>query len=367
MSSFLRLFSGHENTPFIISGPCSAETEEQVLKTAEALKKTQRIDVFRAGAWKARTKPTSFEGKGETALKWIQRVKQEYQIPVCTEVAKAEHVELCLKHDIDMIWIGARTTVSPFSVQEIAEALKGTNIPVLVKNPISPDLFLWAGAIERLDKAGVKHIAAVHRGFSWFDRALYRYTPKWEVPIELKTLFPELPILCDPSHIAGNRELLFNIAQKALDLNMDGLMIESHINPEEALSDAKQQLTPYGLDDLLRKLVYRKAQDQSPEADRRLNQLRAVVDDIDEQIIQKLFERMELSKRLGEHKQKQGLTVFQLERWHTILKTRSEWAKNADLNEDFIKALWQLIHQESIRYQTEIFEQSRVSEALETA
>lgn len=358
-SPFDLLFAKKHPLPFIISGPCGAETQEQVFNTAKLLKEENKIQAFRAGIWKPRTRPGSFEGKGIEGLVWLQQVQQELGLAVGTEVANAEHVEQSLKHGLDFVWIGARTTVSPFAVQEIAQALQGTKIPVFVKNPINPDVSLWIGALERLSKANIAQLAAIHRGFSWFEKTAYRYTPKWEIPIELKTNFPDMPILCDPSHIAGNRTLLQKVAQKALDLEMDGLMIESHIDPDAAWSDAQQQITPSKVSVLLNQLVYRSAERENKTPHPKLEKLRLMVDEVDEFILHKLSERMQLVDDIGRYKKEQDLSLLQMERWREILETRSDWAKNLGLNTDFIKAYLQVLHQESIRLQTEIFQKEQ--------
>ncbi|MFN3918479.1 MAG: chorismate mutase [Flavobacteriales bacterium] len=334
-----------------MSGPCSAESEEQVLATALALAKCGKIDVLRAGVWKPRSRPYAFEGAGEQALAWLKTVSIETKIPVITEVANAQHVEKALKSGIDMLWIGARTTVNPFSVQEIADALKGVDIPVLVKNPINPDLQLWIGAIERIKAATNGEVGAVHRGFSSGTKSRYRNNPFWEIPIELKRQFSDLKILCDPSHICGNRELIHSVAQKALDLNFDGLMIESHFNPSEALSDAQQQLLPSELELLLNSLEIRTEHSVNPFFQSQLDMLRAEIDAIDEQMIDILFKRFQIIEKIGEYKQENNVTILQLERWKEILNTRSEWAENSKLNTDFIKKILETIHTESIRIQ----------------
>lgn len=353
---FTPLFTKNQRAPFIISGPCGAETEEQLFNTATLLKQEQKTHAFRAGIWKPRTRPGSFEGMGLEGLVWLQRVQQELKMAVGTEVANAEHVEQSLKHGLDFVWIGARTTVSPFAVQEIAEALCGVEIPVFVKNPINPDLSLWIGALERFSKANIRQIAAIHRGFSWFEKSTYRYTPKWEIPIELKTNFPNLPILCDPSHIAGNRALLKKVAQKALDLEMDGLMIETHIDPDKAWSDAQQQITPQNLSILLDALIYRTSSTSNEYKHPELEKLRLIIDELDEFMVHKLSERMNIVERIGEYKKEHDLNLLQIERWREILETRTEWAKNLALHSDFIKAFLQVLHQESLRLQTEVFQ-----------
>jgi len=340
--------------PVIISGPCSVETEEQVLQTAQEITKNGKVTILRGGIWKPRTRPNSFEGVGGKGLKWLKNAGIEANIPVCTEVAKATHVEACLKNNIDILWIGARTTVNPFSVQEIADALKGVDIPVFVKNPITPDINLWLGALERLNAFGINKLGAIHRGFSTYNNSIYRNTPMWEIPINLKLLCPEIPILCDPSHISGNKDLIFSVAQKALDMNMDGLMIESHVNPNVAKSDAKQQLNPLELNELLQHLTIRKSQSNSKDFITNLEKLRAVIDDLDEDLIRKFAERMKIIEKIGAYKKENNVTILQLKRWEQILNNRSFLANQVGLSNDFIKNMLALIHQESIRIQTEI-------------
>lgn len=346
--------------PVIISGPCSAESEEQMMNTAKALAKTGRVDILRAGIWKPRSRPDSFEGVGAVGLKWLKDAGKEMGIPVATEVANAKHVEDCLEVGIDILWLGARTTVNPFYVQEIADALKGVDIPILVKNPVNPDISLWIGALERINKAGITRLAAILRGFSSFERNTYRNAPKWGIPIELKTLCPELSILCDPSHITGDRELIFEIAQKALDLDMAGLMIESHTSPNDALSDASQQITPVRLEEILSELTVRTAEGHSEEFSSQLEKLRSTIDEIDEDLLQKFMERMQVIEKIGEYKLENNVTILQLERWKEILSTRAILGKNIGLNAEFVRKLLQLIHKESIRKQNAIMNRDPV-------
>ena len=343
-----------QNTPIIISGPCSVESEEQVMQTAQEIAKTGKVSILRGGIWKPRTRPNSFEGVGEEGLKWLKNASLEVGLPVATEVANAEHVEACLKNDIDVLWIGARTTVNPFSVQEIADALKGVDIPVFVKNPITPDINLWVGALERLNAVGINKLAAIHRGFSSFDKSSYRNTPMWEIPIELKLMCPELPMFCDPSHIAGDKELISYVAQKALDLDMEGLMIESHTNPLVAKSDAKQQVTPIELNTLLSELIIREKHSESEEFINKLEQLRSVIDDLDEELINKFASRMEIIEKIGTYKSENNVTILQLERWEKILSNRTFLASKVGLSDEFIKKILELVHQESIRVQTQV-------------
>ena len=344
--------------PLVISGPCGAETEKQVLSTAEGLAKLNKVTVFRAGIWKPRTRPNSFEGAGVIGLQWLKKVKEQFGFLTTVEVATAEHVNEALKNNVDILWIGARTTVNPFSVQEIADALAGIDIPVLVKNPVNADVQLWIGALERINQAGIKKIAAIHRGFYNYDKGIYRNPPHWEIPIELKTYFPELPIICDPSHISGNRELLLPVAQKALDLNFDGLMIESHNDPENALSDKEQQLTPSQLGSLLNELVIRDSHHTSKEFKKNLQHLRNMVDEIDTEIINWLAKRMEVVEQIGNYKRDNNITILQLERWLEILKTRTILAESKGLNKEFIQKICQVMHKESIRQQTELANQT---------
>lgn len=342
------------NPPFIIAGPCSVESEEQVLSTVKEVAKNNQINVIRGGIWKPRTRPNSFEGVGEKALPWLKNAGKEVGLPVATEVAKAEHVEACLKNDIDILWLGARTTVNPFSVQEIADALKGVDIPVFVKNPITPDLNLWIGALERINAAGINKIGAIHRGFTSYNKNGYRNTPMWELPIDLKLRCPNLPILCDPSHIAGNRDLIGKVSQKALDLEMDGLMIESHIDPNNAKSDAEQQVSPTQLEQIISKLQIRKIEANNADFTNNLEQLRAIIDEVDEQIVEQFAKRMSVVEKIGEYKRDNDVIILQLERWEYILKNRTEIAEKAGLSKEFIKKLLDLVHQESIRIQTKV-------------
>ena len=347
-----------QKTPIIISGPCSVESEEQVFQTAKEISKSGKVSILRGGIWKPRTRPNSFEGIGAEGLKWLKQAGREVGLPVATEVANAEHVEACLKNDIDILWIGARTTVNPFSVQEIADALKGVDIPVFVKNPITPDINLWIGALERINAAGITRLAALHRGFSSFDKSSYRNAPMWEIPIELKLMCPGLPLFCDPSHIAGDKELIPYVAQKAMDLGMEGLMIESHINPAVAKSDAKQQLTPHELGDLLAQLIIREKHSESEEFINKLEQLRSVIDELDEELINKFSSRMSIIEKIGKYKHENNVTILQLERWEQILKNRSFLADKVGLSDDFIKKMLELVHQESIRVQTKVMNKS---------
>lgn len=342
--------------PAIIAGPCSAESEDQVMSTATALKNSKRIHAYRAGVWKPRTRPNSFEGMGEKAFPWLQRVQNELDIPVAVEVANAKHVELALRYGMKILWIGARTTVNPFSVQEIADALKGVDVPVMVKNPINPDLALWIGALERINQAGINQIAAIHRGFSSMNKQ-FRNAPNWEIPIELKTTLPSLPLFCDPSHIAGSRDKLSYISQKAFDLDFDGLMIESHYTPDAALSDAQQQITPNRLNEMLQQLIVRNVKSNSPEFTTKLESYRSAMDELDSELIQVLAKRFDLSKELGAFKMENNVSVFQLDRWKEILESRIPFAETQNMDKLFAETLMKIIHDESIRIQTEIFQQ----------
>ncbi len=340
--------------PFLIAGPCSAESEEQIVETARQLIENTPIDVFRAGIWKPRTRPNSFEGVGERGLEWLRLIKKEYKIPVITEVANAKHIELALEYGIDWLWIGARTTVNPFSVQEIADALKGLDIPIFIKNPINPDIDLWIGAIERIYNAGIKKIVAIHRGFSSSNKHDYRNDPMWSIPIELKRQFPELEMLCDPSHIAGNKSLLLSIAQKALDLEMNGIMIESHCNPKQALSDAKQQITPLELQSLINQLVVRKLNLEDDELEKQIQAKRKRIDELDAILLEILSERMKIIHEIGWMKKNKEITVLQLQRWDAILKDRLSEAQKLHINPELVKKIYETIHSESIQIQIKI-------------
>ncbi|HEY1032116.1 MAG TPA: chorismate mutase [Flavipsychrobacter sp.] len=348
-------FFNNGGNPFVIAGPCSAETREQVLETAAAI--AARVQLFRAGVWKPRTRPGSFEGMGEAALQWLQEVKQVHGLPVTIEVAEPQHIELALKYGMDILWIGARTTVNPFQVQRLADALKGTNIPVMVKNPVNPDVDLWHGAIERLEHAGITDIAAIHRGFSSYNAASpYRNQPNWPIPIELKRRRPSLPIICDPSHITGNRELVARVAQKAMDMGFCGLMIETHPHPAEAWSDAAQQITPDALIALIDNLVVRQLYTTDTGKSLSLENLRQMMDGIDAEIIDLIARRMELSERMGAVKKDCNMTAYQPERWQEIVETRGDRAEKLRLSREFIVALYEKIHDESIKKQLEILQ-----------
>lgn len=351
--NYFKQITAHKERPLFIAGPCSAESEAQVMQTAEALSK-QDIDIFRAGIWKPRSRPNSFEGVGYKGLEWLARVKQEFGLRVTTEVATGKHVEEALKHGIDVLWIGARTTVNPFAVQDIADALKGVQIPVMVKNPVNPDLALWIGALERVYNAGIIDIAAIHRGFSSYEKTKYRNQPLWQIPIELKSKFKGLPLIVDPSHISGNRELLFPVSQKALDLGYDGIIIESHPDPDNALSDAEQQVTPSRLKEIMDKLQVRKKTYDDQELINRAEDLRFKIDEADKAIINALALRMELVEQIGQYKKQNNVQVLQISRWKEIFRSRADWAREVRLNPDFVAELYKLIHVESIRTQTQI-------------
>jgi len=342
---------GINKIPWLIAGPCSAETEEQVLSTAIELAKCPNVKVYRAGIWKPRTRPNCFEGVGEEGLKWLKTVKEKTNLLTATEVANPKHVELCLKYQVDILWVGARTTVSPFIVQEIADSLRGVNIPILVKNPVNTDIGLWIGAFERLYQAGIKKLGAIHRGFSSFEENDYRNKPHWEIPIELKRLIPQIPIICDPSHIGGDRKFIEPISQMALDLGINGLMIETHINPEQALSDAKQQITPSELIELLQKLNVRDAAPTDMLVKAQISRLRSSISRIDSRIIQDIADRMKYVEEIGRLKQKYKIPVLQMERWETLLKDHIEKAQEKGLDKEFTKALFELIHTQAVKKQ----------------
>ena len=336
----------------VIAGPCSAETEEQVIETARQLA-YKGCHIFRAGVWKPRTKPGGFEGNGEAALPWLKRVKEETGMLTSTEVATPEHVELALKYDIDILWVGARTSANPLSIQAIADSLQGVDIPVLVKNPVNPDLELWIGAMERINQAGVKRIAAIHRGFSSYDKKIYRNLPMWQIPIELRRRIPELPIFCDPSHIGGRRELIAPLCQQAMDLGFDGLIIECHCDPDKAWSDAKQQITPDILDYILGLLVIR---DQSVTTEG-ISALRKQIDDLDNQLMELLSKRMRVCREIGHYKKEHNMTVLQTSRYNEILNKRGAQGSLCGMDPNFIKTIFEAVHEESVRQQIEIINQ----------
>lgn len=340
--------------PLIIAGPCSAESEDQVMQTAKQIADLGKVSIYRAGVWKPRTRPGNFEGVGEEALQWLKQIKAETGLLTAVEVANADHLEKAIKADIDILWIGARTTSNPFSVQELADRLKGYDKPIMVKNPINPDVQLWVGALERFNKAGVTKLAAIHRGFYPFEATTLRNIPKWEIPIELKSICHDLPIICDPSHIAGNTEYIPEIAQKAMDLNMAGLMIETHYDPTVALSDMFQQLTPKMLGELLNSIIYRRSSSNNDGFESVLETLREQIDSIDKQMLELLSQRMNVVEDIGKYKSKNEVTILQLRRWEKIISTRIKLGKKLGLTEDFVKKLLQLVHKESIQRQTEV-------------
>ena len=339
--------------PFIIAGPCSAESAEQVDLVASQISKSPNVKLLRAGIWKPRTRPNNFEGVGKIGLKWLVDAGKNHHLKTTTEVANAMHVEEALKAGIDVLWIGARTTVNPFSVQEIADAIKGTNVPVLVKNPITPDLDLWVGAIERIQGAGIENIAAIHRGFSSYEKTKFRNVPKWGIPVGLMQIFPDLPIICDPSHIGGSRELIQEISQKALDMNMAGLMVETHPDPDHALSDARQQITPTRFLEILDRLVVRQ---KTPGLgkDYQLDDLRHKIDEVDNEILTALFKRFDIIDEIGAYKKANNLTILQIERWTEILNTRTNKGTANGLTKEFIESVLKSIHKESVLRQTNI-------------
>jgi chorismate mutase len=344
------------DNPLLISGPCSLESEEQTLSTARELAKDKRVFVFRGGIWKPRTRPGAFEGVGSIGLEWMKRVKEETRLLTSTEVANGQHVEECLKAGIDVMWIGARSTASPFTVQEIADVLKGTDQVVMVKNPVNPDVQLWIGALERLNRAGLKNLVAIHRGFTPFGDSKYRNYPSWKTVFELKQLFPNLPIICDPSHISGKREYLFEIAQKAFDIGLDGLMLESHIDPSVALSDKDQQVTPAELAKILDKLVIKYTYSNDPRFENILENLRSRIDDIDHEILEVLAARNQIVRQIGQYKKENKVTALQVNRWSRLMEDRLNVARKLDLDEEFIKVMFQIIHEDSVRQQTDIMD-----------
>lgn len=335
--------------PFVIAGPCSAETEEQVMTTARQLA-SKGCHIFRAGVWKPRTKPGGFEGNGEEALPWMKRVKEETGMAITTEVATPEHVELALKYGIDILWIGARTTANPFAMQAIADSIRGMDIPVFVKNPVNPDLELWIGAMERINQAGIKRIAAVHRGFSSYEKKIYRNQPMWQIPIELRRRIPDLPIICDPSHIGGSRELIAPLCQQAMDLGFDGLIVETHCDPDKAWSDAKQQVTPEVLDYILSLLIIR----NKTVTTEGINELRKQIDELDNNLMDLLSKRMRVSREIGQYKKEHNMTVLQTSRYNEILDKRGAQGSLYGMDTKFIKEIFEAIHEESVRQQIEI-------------
>ena len=339
--------------PLVIAGPCSAETETQMMDIAEKLKDSD-VSIFRAGIWKPRTRPGMFEGVGAIGLKWLKKVKEETQMLTATEVANANHVKLALENDVDVLWIGARSTVSPFIVQEIADSLNGTDNIVLVKNPVNPDLSLWIGAIERLQSANINKLGLIHRGFSSQGKSKYRNNPEWQIAIEAKNKFPDIPIICDPSHISGRRDLIFDLSQMALDLNFDGLMIESHIDPDNAWSDAAQQVTPNRLIQIMKDLKMRNTTIEKKDYIDELDNLRTQIDIVDQNLLQILGERMKISDSIGKLKKKNNVAVLQNKRWNEILGKMVLDGENQGLSEEFVLKLFKAIHQESINHQEKV-------------
>lgn len=338
--------------PWVIAGPCSAETEEQVMRTARNLA-AKGCHMFRAGVWKPRTKPGGFEGNGEKALPWMKQVKEETGMLISTEVATPEHVELAMKYDMDILWVGARTSTNPFAMQALADAMRGLKIPVLVKNPVNPDIELWLGALERINQAGIKQLGVIHRGFSSYDKKIYRNLPMWQIPIELHRRVPELPIICDPSHIGGRRDLIAPLCQQAMDLGFDGLIVESHCNPDEAWSDAKQQVTPDILDYILSLLIVR-SESSTTEG---IRILRAQIDEIDNTLMDLLAKRFRVCREIGTFKKEHNMTVLQTGRYNEILEKRGAQASLCGMNAEFAAQVFELIHEESVRQQLAIVNQ----------
>ena len=344
----------YKGRPLTICGPCSAESEEQVMETARQLANLNRVDIFRAGIWKPRTRPNAFEGVGREGLKWLRDVKRETGLPTATEVANSGHVNDALKFGVDVLWIGARTSANPFAMQEIADALSGVEVTVLVKNPVNPELNLWIGAIERIARAGITQIGAIHRGISTYEHTAYRNQPKWLLPIELRRAIPDIPLICDPSHIAGARKYLFEISQKAMDLNYDGLMIESHNNPEVALSDKEQQVTPAQLLELLDKLVLREQESNNTAFLDVLGELRSQIDLFDDQLLELLEQRMYVAETIGKYKKENNITILQSSRWEEIITKAVRKGESKGLSEEFISQMFKAVHQESINHQNRI-------------
>lgn len=345
------------NNPLIIAGPCSLETEEQTMETARMLAKDHRVFVYRGGVWKPRTRPGSFEGIGSIGLKWLQMVREETGMPVGTEIANAQHAEEALKAGLDVLWIGARSTASPFVVQEIADVVQGTDAVVMVKNPVNPDVQLWVGAFERLSRAGIKNLVAIHRGFTPFRETEYRNYPNWKTVIELRRIMPNLPIICDPSHIGGKREYLYDISQKAFDMGMDGLMIESHRDPSCALSDKEQQLTPADLAKLLDRLIIRNVTTDNKQFENQLELLRNRIDALDRELLEVLSSRMEIARQIGRYKKENNVTAFQVGRFSEIMEKRVKLGESLNLNGHLVHQLFQHIHEDSVRMQTEIMDE----------
>jgi chorismate mutase len=350
-----------EEVPLIIAGPCSAESEFQVLETARRISKIKQVKVFRAGIWKPRTRPGAFEGVGRKGLAWLKKAKEETGLMLTVEVAKPSHVEEALEYGVDILWIGARTVVNPFSMQELSESLSGIDIPVMIKNPVNPDLKLWIGAIERLSKTGHNRVAAIHRGFSQFEKSSFRYPPHWEIPIELMRQMPGLPLICDPSHISGNVSNIPYISQQALDLEMQGLMVETHFDPANALTDAQQQLTPELLEKMIEELVIRSPRG-NVEFERSLEELRREIDLIDDDMINLLSKRMKIAKEMGKYKHSHGITILQLRRWKELFDDRVSKGIKKGLDKNFLTNLLRLVHEESIQIQTNVMNSHKDTE-----
>lgn len=340
--------------PLIISGPCSAETPEQLMSTCDELAQTGVVDILRAGIWKPRTRPGTFEGNGEEGLKWFADVKSKVNLPIATEVATSKHVELALKYGVDLLWIGARTTVNPFSVQDIADALRGVDVPVLIKNPMHPDIDLWQGAVQRIEAVGIKDIGLIHRGFSVYGSSQYRNNPQWHIAIEMRRRMGDMPMICDPSHICGNREFLLEISQKSADMNFDGLIVESHISPSDAWSDASQQLTPEDLKALLKSIIWRKQNDNSPKYLQALETLRSQIDGIDSELLEIISKRMSVASKIGEIKKDNNVAILQTGRWSEILDKMSKQAEKHNLSAELVTKILDAIHVESINIQNNI-------------
>lgn len=346
--------------PFIIAGPCSAESREQVLATARRLQQVKEVDMLRAGIWKPRTRPGNFEGMGEPALPWIQEASIETGLPFCVEVATAAQVETALKYGCSVLWVGARSTANPFSVQEIADALKGVDIPVFIKNPTNPDIELWVGALERIEKAGISHAGLIHRGFSSYGKSEFRNAPTWQLALEMKRRYPQLPFLVDPSHICGNRHLLENVIQNAVDLGYDGIMIECHSDPDNAWSDPAQQITPEKLQSLLSEIIWRKEQYTSEEIEEELERYRRVIDHVDDEILRLLSRRMEIADEIGSFKKKNKLTILQTARWNKTLERLQAMTDQLKLSPEFIHQYYEAIHMESIQHQDKVMNKKEI-------
>ncbi|SKA06948.1 chorismate mutase [Sediminibacterium ginsengisoli] len=343
-----------QKRPLIISGPCSAETEEQVVQTATRLAATGKVDILRAGIWKPRTRPGSFEGIGTKGLPWLQQAKKASGLPVAVEVATGKQVEDALHFDVDVLWIGARTTVNPFSVQEVADALKGVDVPVLIKNPINPDLELWIGAVERVAKAGIRNIGLIHRGFSSYGNTEYRNAPMWHLAIEMKRRNPDMLLINDPSHICGRRDILMDVAQKAIDLDFDGLIIESHIDPDNAWSDAKQQITPEKLGEMISSIIWRKEDINSEELHAAMEKMRQQINQLDDELLQLLGQRMKVADKIGQYKKDNDITILQTNRWNAILERAFDKGEKLGLSREFVTKYFDAVHMESINHQNKI-------------